>query len=256
MKKVALLISLVVVSAVAGGSFAYGWHSVMKETARPVPSVPAKDAIDSTSSLSTDITSEETRTQTLRSQQTAGPSITPSEQPIEQQLSNLTHHDNGQISVALDESQLNQLVNDAILSQPQAAQILAKAKSLETTLSGNLIETGAVLNLAELPRDALPNDVQIGLDQLTGVAPMLTKRDIYIGIAARPQVQDGKVNLKQDISLKLGQFTFPLAAVEEYIGFSTDTVEHRLNDLLNQKGLTLEAIEILDQKLVITGIRS
>ena len=72
-----------VTGAVAGGSFAYGWHSVTN-----VPSAAA----------------------------------TPREQSIPQQRSNITRGDD-QVILTLDEPQLNQLVNDAISSQPQTAQI-------------------------------------------------------------------------------------------------------------------------------------
>ena len=115
---------------------------------------------------------------------------------------------------------------------------------------------GAVLNLAELPRNGLSVELQAGLDQLTKAAPMLANRDIYIGVVARPALEDGQISLNQDLSLRLGQFTLPLADVAEQMGFSTSEIEQRLNRLIHQQGLTLETIEILDNQLVISGIKS
>ncbi|MBT9314274.1 hypothetical protein [Leptothoe spongobia] len=251
MKQAALLISLVVVSAVAGGSFAYGWHSVINGTNRIALT---EDTVASSSPLPIDIAAETSLPKAAKPHQMANTRMKSSEQS-DPQWSDLIH-DKGQISVALDEPQLNQLINEAIFSQPQAAQILVNAKSFQTTLKSDLIETGAVLNLSELPRDGLPAEVQTGLDQLASAAPMLANRDIYIGIVARPQVQDGKLNLEEDMSLKLGQFTFPLADIEDQMGFSTNEVERRLNTLLNQQGVILETIEIFNEQLVITGARS
>ena len=251
MKKTTLLIGLMVFSAVAGGSFAYGWYSV---TNGPSSSQTERTVAGATPT-ERDVPSPSSSITSTAEPQSSGLNQAPSELSINQRLSNIVG-ENGQISLTLDELQLSQLVNDALLNQPQAAQLLANAQSLQTILKGDRIETGAILNLAELPRDGLSDELQAGLDQLMQAAPMLTNRDIYIGVSARPQVQDGQVSLEQDLGLRIGQFTLPLADVAQQLGFSTGEIEQRLNSLLNQQGLTLENIEILDEQLVITGIRS
>ncbi len=255
MRKVALLISLVVVSAVAGGSFAYGWYSVT--------SIPTRDGqVEHHAHGQTDMDgasafSEPAPLSRFEPRQSMEPTAqlsVPEQITIQQQLTNIAG-ENGQVSVTLDETQLNQFVNDAILSQPQAAQILANASSIRTMVRNDLIEMGAVLNLSELPRESLPTDIQAGLEQLTAVAPMLSNRDIYVGLVARPHIQDGKLSLDQDLRFKLGQFTLPLADVADQMGISAGDIEQRLNSMLNQQGLTLDSIEIVDEKLVITGTK-
>ena len=249
MRKAALLISLMMVSAVAGGSFAYGWYSVTNsEEAHQRPADLQDSGLDAPFDSSQSDRSE-ALSPTIENPQEI------SKQPsINEQLAIV--RDNGQISLNLDAPQLSQIVNDAVLNQPQVAQILANAQVLNTTLTGNSIETGTVVKLSELPRDGLSEEIQAGLDQLTNAAPMLANRDIYIGIVARPQIQDGEIRLDQDTSFRLGQFTLPLADVTEQMGFSTSAIERRLNDRIHQYGLTLETIEILDEQLVITGVRS
>ena len=248
MKKTALLMSLVMVSAIVGGSFAYGWHSVMSS-----PNGPAADAVTPATSDPSDVTTNGAEPSQL-SQSTASDSLSQSPS-LEQQLASVDR-ENGQVRLTLDESQLNHLVSGAILSQPLAAQIFANAQSLQATLNGDRIEAGAVLNLSELLREGLPTDIQNGLDQLTNAAPMFANRDIYMGIVARPSVQDGKVSLDQDLSFRLGQFTLPMADVAEQMGLSTNEIEQRLNAIVMQQGLTLENIEIVDERLVITGTKS
>lgn len=244
MRKTALLMGLVVVSAVAGGSFAYGWHSVTNEI--NVQQATAETSVDPSPVPS------ESKGQSSTQQRTQPLNAGTSRQSIQDQLAQAY----GQVSVTLDEPQLNQLIDEAIRSQPQAAQLLINAESLQTTLTENLIETGAILNLSELPRENLSAEIQTGLDQLVSAAPMLANRDIYIGLLARPQVRSGQITLDQDLSLKLGQFTLPMNEVGAQMGFSMKSVEQHLNDILNQQGLSLETIEILDNQLVITGIRS
>ena len=237
------------VSAVAGGSFAYGWYSVTNVPSSNEQREPtsAKLQLDTTLDTTAANNLEPVKSDLSLDRVSTQP-------PIDQQLSDISG-ENGQISLILDEIQLSQLVNEAILSQPQAAQLLANAQSLHTTLEDDFLETGTVLNLSELPRDGLSPEFQASLNQLIDTVPMLTNRDIYIGIVARPQVKDGKINLDQDINFRIGQFTLPLADVAKQIGFSTREIEERLNGLLEQHGVTLEAIEILDEQLVITGVK-
>ena len=240
MRKTALLMSLVVVSAVAGGSFAYGWYSV---TTPPSSDVVRSESLDDSQSAETEVpesnSSKSGHTTSAESGIVSEPSSL-GQSSIAQQLA--VTNENGQVNVILNEIQLNQLVNDAILSQPQATQLLTNAQSLQTTLKGGRIETGT--------------ELQTALDQLTRAAPMLANRDVYIGIVAYPQVQDGEINLEQDLNLKVGQFKLPLADVAEQLGISTSEIEQRLNRLIAQQGLTLNDIKIVEQQLVITGSRS
>lgn len=255
MKKVPLLMGLMVFAAVAGGSFAYGWYSITPgPNSDASETVPADEAVavslDDGPDLQSDLQPEDRRL-------AISPDSLSSGLPITEQLSNLTRIDeNGQITVALDELQLTQLMYEALLSQPQAAQIFAHAQSLSTALNSDRIETGAVLNLSEIPLEGLSAELQTALTQLTSVAPMLAERDIYIGLVARPQVQDGRVYLDQDLKLKLGQFTLPVADVADQLGLSTSDIEQRLNTILNQQGYILDTIEVIDEQLVITGVRS
>ncbi|MEM7063251.1 MAG: hypothetical protein AAF572_08800 [Cyanobacteria bacterium P01_B01_bin.77] len=249
MKKVPLLMGLMVFAAVAGGSFAYGWYSIT-----PAPS--DSEAVQTDGAVAAASFDDGPNPQAEDSRLAISPESLASRAPIAEQLSNLTRIDeNGQVTVALDELQLTQLMHEALLSQPHAAQIFAHAQSLSTTLNSDRIETGAVLNLSEIPLAGLPTELQTALTQLTSVAPMLTERDLYIGLVASPQVQDGRVYLDQDLQLKLGQFTLPVADVADQLGVSTSDIEQRLNAILNQQGLTLDTIEVIDEQLVITGDR-
>ena len=245
MRKGPLLMSLVVLSAVAGGSFAYGWHSVTQ----PEPTTAVAPAAESDDAAQVDQPSIFMAVEGADSPGPASPS--PS---ITEQLSTLTNEP-GPVTLTLDEPQLNQLINDAIFRQEQVAQILTNARSLTTVLEGDRIETGTSLNLSEIPLEGLPPAWQESVTQLTTAVPMLANREIYIGIVAQPQVQDGQIRLDQDLSLKLGQFTLPLADVAGQVGLSMADIEQRLNAVLEERGIALDTIDILDEKLVITGDR-
>ncbi|MEM9807708.1 MAG: hypothetical protein AAF959_20780 [Cyanobacteria bacterium P01_D01_bin.56] len=246
MTKGPLLVSLVVLSAIAGGSFAYGWNSVIQRSSSSVThQQETQEILDTPSDQHTTAENPVENASKAVDLTTTAPSIA-------QQLSTSVS-DNGAITLTLDETQLNQLINKAILSQEQAAQLLANAHSLRTEVSRDRIETGAVMNLADIPLEGLPTELQQGLTQLTNAAPMLTNRDIYVGLIAKPKIQDGQISLEQDLSLQFGQFTLSLADVASRMGVSMQDVEQEINTVLAQRGITLNHLEIVDDQIVITG---
>lgn len=255
MKKGPLLMGLVVFSAVAGGSFAYGWHSVTHIPGSADhamnsawPQTGGIDVVKAPISSNWAVSQPEPKHEPSPLRNTTATNTS----NIVEQLSNLVS-EQGQSAVTLNAPQISQLVNEAILSQPMAAQLLANASSLTTILDSDRIETGAVLNLSDIPLEGLPTELQVGLSQLTTTIPLLAERDIYIGVVAQPQVHNGQISIDQNLSLRLGQFTLPLADVAENLGVSTNDIEERLNALINQQGFALEDIKISDKQVVITG---
>lgn len=246
MKKGPLLVSLVVLSAIAGASFAYGWNSVVQRSSSATTH-PQETQETLRQPLDQDATTAKPLENAPRPVDLAATAP-----PIAQQLSTSVS-DNGAITLTLDETQLNQLMSKAIWSQEQAAQLLANAHSLRTELSSDRIETGAVMNLADIPLEGLPPELQQGFTQLTNAAPILANRDIYVGVIAKPKIQDGQLALDQDLSLQLGQFTLPLADVASRMGISMQDLEQEINTVLTQRGITLNNLEILDDQIVITG---
>ncbi len=147
-------------------------------------------------------------------------------------------------------SQLNQMVTDAIASQPYTALILDAAKGVNTSIKDGRIESGAVINLADLPLAALPTEGQQAVNQLTQTFPFLANRDVYLGIEGAPKVVEGALSL-DDTHIKLGQLKLPIAKVASQLGLSQGDIEQQINALLSQQGLSPQDVEIVDEQLVI-----
>jgi hypothetical protein len=148
--------------------------------------------------------------------------------------------------------QLNQMVTDAIASQPYTAPILDVAKGINTSIKNGRIESGVVMNLHDLPMAALPAEGQQAVDQLTQTFPFLANRDVYLGVEGSPKVVDGALSL-DDTNVKIGQLSLPLASVAAQLGLSQGDIEQQIGALLNQQGLTLNDVEIVDGQLIIKG---
>ncbi len=148
--------------------------------------------------------------------------------------------------------QLNQIVTDAIASQPYTAPILDVAKGINTSIKNGRIESGVVMNLADLPMAALPAEGQQAVAQLTQTFPFLANRDVYLGVEGAPKVVDGALSL-DDTNIKIGQLKLPIASVANQLGLSQGDIEQQIGALLNQQDLTLNDVEIIDGQLVIKG---
>jgi hypothetical protein len=157
---------------------------------------------------------------------------------------------NGNQVTVIPAGQLNDMVQAAIASQPYTAPILDVAKGVNTSIEDGRIESGAVINLNDLPTASLPAEGQAAIAQLTQTFPFLANRDVYLGVEGSPKVVDGSLSL-DDTHIKLGQLKLPMASVADQLGLSQAELEQQVGALLDQQGLTLESVEIVDGQLVL-----
>ncbi len=152
--------------------------------------------------------------------------------------------------VVISSGELNQMVTDAIASQPYAP-LLDVAKGVNTSIEKGRIESGLVMNFSEIPLEALPAEGRQAVAQLTQKFPMLADRDVYIGLEGRPEVVDGALSL-DDTHLKIGQMKLPVGSIANQLGISQAEIEAQLGALLQQQGIAPEAVQIVDGQLVIS----
>lgn len=153
----------------------------------------------------------------------------------------------------ISSGELDQMVTDALASQPYTAPLLEVAKGVNTSITKGRIESGLVMNLSEIPLESLPVEGQQAVEQLTQKFPMLANRDVYIGLEGRPEVVDGALSL-DDTHLKIGQMKLPIGSIASQLGLSQAEIEGQLGALLQQQGIAPEAVQIVDGQLVLTGL--
>ena len=158
--------------------------------------------------------------------------------------------DRGSLSVS--SAELNAMVTEAIASQPYTAPILDAAQDITTAIKNNRIESGARINLSDLPLDALPTEGQQAVEQLTQTFPFLANRDVYIGVEGTPSVVDGELSL-EDTYIRFGQLRLPVGRVANQLGLSQSEIEQQISALLDQQGMNLSDVRIEDGQLVISG---
>lgn len=156
-------------------------------------------------------------------------------------------------SITLSEAEVNQMVIGAIAQTPQAAQLLDAAKGVNTSLENNRIESGMVVNLADIPADALPDEGQQALNQLTERFPLLANRDVYVSIQGSPRVEAGRLVLDDNTIVTIGRLQLPLADLASQLGLSQRQIEDSLAQALVQNGIALEDLQIQEGQVVISG---
>lgn len=155
--------------------------------------------------------------------------------------------------IVLNEAELNRVVVDAIANAPQAEKLLAIAKGINTSIQSDRIQSGVVLNLADIPADALPPQGQQALEQLTQSLPMLANRDVYIGIQGRPQIVDGRLVLDDSTVINIGRLKIPLSDVASQLGMTSEELANHLAGALAASGLRLEDIQLSNGQITLQG---
>lgn len=157
----------------------------------------------------------------------------------------------GDVVISADE--LNQMVTEAIAQQPYTKPLLNVAKGVNTSIENGRIESGVVMNLADVPLEALPAEGQQAVEKLTQTFPFLANRDVYLGVEGSPKIVDGALSL-EDTHIKLGQLRLPVASIASQLGLSQTDIEEQIEAALSQQGLTPNDIQIVDGQLVISGL--
>lgn len=157
------------------------------------------------------------------------------------------------VEVVLSEGDLNHLMVSALTQMPQTAGLFKAAESSSTTIEGDRIRGGVVINPGELSSQALPPKAQQALDHAFRLMPMLADRPFYVGIEGTPRVEQGRLVLDQDTRVQVGRMNLTLTDVSRLTGLSLDQINHMANQMVAQTGLTLDGVKLTGDQVVLSG---
>jgi hypothetical protein len=181
------------------------------------------------------------------------------QQQINQQIEGNIHSKNSaqinhsntsnDFEVKLNREDINQLVEASLAENSQQRQLLKSAKAIETNLDKNQVEIGAVVNPSEIPQTSLSTKERAILDKVLQTFPQFKDREIYLAIAGKPQVENGKLILDRDSIIKVGNLKFTLEEIAQRFGLPPDKVKQHLQ--LNLNHLNLKDIKINDREVIL-----
>ncbi|MGB3203172.1 MAG: hypothetical protein WBA99_19860 [Nodosilinea sp.] len=162
--------------------------------------------------------------------------------------------DNDRVEISLTEAELTQLLAEGIAQTSQAAAFLPAADSLTTTIRGDRVAGGIVINPADLPVQALPPQAREALDTAFATLPMLGDRPLYIGLEGSPRIENGRLVLGEDTRIQVGRVNLSVEDVARLTGLDPAQITERINLALPQAGLTLDGLEFVNGEAVLRGV--
>ena len=154
-------------------------------------------------------------------------------------------------TVALNAREFNQFVVSSVPKTPKLATFWASVKAINTNIQDGQINSGIVINTAELPLAQLPPTQQSTVEDLLRTFPFLQDREIYVGIKGQPRFEQGRLILGEQTQITLGELTLPLSTLASRLGRSEATWAHTLNLQVGQ--LSIHEIEFVDQFAILRG---
>jgi hypothetical protein len=153
----------------------------------------------------------------------------------------------------LSADEVNQLVVGAIASNPNYSPVLEGTRGINTSIQEGQVQSGAVVNLSEIPVDQLRANERAVLDRLTSTFPALADREIYVGVEGQPRFEDGRLLLNDDTVVRVGDLRLTLDQLQQFLGVSREQIEQQINSRLQQEGLNLTEIDLQNNSAVVRG---
>lgn len=158
-----------------------------------------------------------------------------------------------QAKIELSDKDINEIVISEIAATNNSTQLPESIKGVNTTIKDGSIETGAVVNLSQVPPDRFGEKGKAALTKLTKTFPYLKSREVYIGVSGKPAIKDGKIRFNEDTKIKLGNVSLTVNELANKIGIPKEQLERKLNFGLNLSKVKVEDIELVDNKARIKG---
>ncbi len=160
---------------------------------------------------------------------------------------------NQNVEVELSNQEVNELIMTTITKQTERSQALATVPSLHTTIKDGLLESGTVVNMAELSSNQLPESETAALGQVLKTFPFLENKQIYVGISGNPQIENGQLKWDSNTQIKLGNLSLSLSELSQRLGIPQEKLEQKLNLSLPLGRLKVNDIKVINDKLLLTG---
>ena len=155
----------------------------------------------------------------------------------------------------LDATEVNSLFTSE-LTRKATAKLGSAVKGVNTTIKDGRVESGAVVNLAEVPLEQLSPSERSTISKMITAFPNLNQRTVYIGVEGQPIVQDGQVKLDSNTRLRLGDLSFTPAEIAQRLGVSEEKVRQQLELQLKLGKLKVSGIDLVGDRAVIRGTPS
>lgn len=157
------------------------------------------------------------------------------------------------VEIELSNQEFNDLVTSTVAKQLNSHKALSVVPKLHTTIQEGNIESGTVINLSDIPKNQLTANETDLLEKVQKSFPFLKNRKIYVGIAGKPKIEDGKLKLDNNPQVKFGNLSISLLALSQSLNIPQAQIEQKLNRTLQVGVLKINELELIDHKVRLRG---
>lgn len=157
------------------------------------------------------------------------------------------------VNVQLDQTEVRHLFTSEMARKAESSKLGRAVKGVNTTVQDGKVESGAVVNLADVPMQQLPSHEQSVLAKMRAAFPEMTDRNLYIGIEGKPSVKNGQVKLDDDMRVRIGNLSFTPAELSQRLGIPEDQIRKQIGLQLQLGNLKVDNFELLGDRAVIRG---
>lgn len=157
------------------------------------------------------------------------------------------------VKIQLSEADINEVFVSKIAEKTGSTQLPKSVKGIKTTIKDGKIESGAVVNISELPTAQLGESEKVALTKLTDNFPFLTNREVYIAVVGKPSVEKGQLKFDDNTEIKIGSLSFTIADLSTKLGIPKEKLEQRINLEMKLGRVKVENVELIDNNALIKG---
>lgn len=158
-----------------------------------------------------------------------------------------------QVEIELSNHEINEIVMTKMAQKSETRPFLSTIRQSHTTVNKGIIESGAVVNLADLPRNQLSaNEIQ-SVDKVLKTFPFLENKDIYVGISGQTQLEQGHLKWDNNTKVKLGKLSLSIDELSQRLGIPTEKIYQNLNAILQVEDLNINELEFKENEILLRG---
>jgi hypothetical protein len=163
------------------------------------------------------------------------------------QLAQARAYPDGTQEIILDERSLTAMAATEVDNLARTTGLTRAVRSVNSRIHNGQIESGAVINLEQVPTEQLSPTERELLTTLRQTLPALANREVYVGIEGKPTVVNGQLQFDDSLRIKIGNFSLTAAAAAQKLGLSPAELGQVINQEL--QNLQLKEVEISDNQI-------
>ena len=165
-----------------------------------------------------------------------------------QQISN-----NKNVEIELSNQEFNELLVTKIAKYQEQSKLISATSGIQTTIKDGVLESGTLVNLANLPRNQLSPSETKAVDKVLEILPGLENKEIYLGLTGKPKIENGQLLLDDNTQVKLGNLSFSISEISQRLGIPQETLQQKLRLSLQTGRLNVSDGTLTGDKVLLRG---